>query len=850
MKCSIFYLSSLIINVRMFKNYLITTFRALRRNIFFSVINIVGLAIGLSACFMIWQYVRFESRYDTFHAKADRLYRVPLQTIHNGAMVHEQAANMPALGPSMKADLPEISNYCRLVKTSLFTANISSYVANALEFSREDERGKIIAFNEEAVWFVDEPFLNMFSFPLIAGSNDALKEPNSVVITQRIARKYFGIDPPLGKELRLNRERVLKVTAVIEDVPANSHLQFDILVSLSSMRPDFGDGADNWGWPVFYTYIELSPGTSADALQAKLPEFTEKRLGKNNEGEYRMQFYLQPITDIHLKSQLSNELSSNNNERLVWFLSLIAVFILIVAWINYVNLSTAKALERSREVGLRKTVGATRAQLITQFMFDTFIINGIALVVAGIIALICWPAFERLTGKEMREVLLSEAFILDISSWVVGALTLFTGMLIAGAYPALTLSSFNPAKVLKGKFYKSASGAILRKLMISFQYGLAILLLAGTITIYMQISYMRSQDPGFAREQIIVLEAPAVYDSAGGDKVWVFKNVARQIPGVINVTASSDIPGRMIVENPPITRENATDDDEYFSVYMPAVDTSFFSTYGIKLLEGRLFTQQEFMTFRAPKGRDELIKLVVNESFVSRLGLRTADDALSEKFKFWWGPEQRHAEIVGVVANHHQRSFKEHVDPVAYMQPQWADWKYFSVNINGDLPNVVAAIESAYARVFPDNAVSWFFLDEFFDRQYKEDIAFSRIFNVFTVLAIVVACLGLLGLSVFSVTQRTKEVGIRKVLGASSMVIMYLFSKDFIRLLFTAYVITVPVIYWAGDQWLSNFTFRIPIGWQMFVIPPLLLMTITLTTISVISIRAALETPVKALRQE
>jgi putative ABC transport system permease protein len=283
---------------------------------------------------------------------------------------------------------------------------------------------------------------------------------------------------------------------------------------------------------------------------------------------------------------------------------------------------------------------------------------------------------------------------------------------------------------------------------------------------------------------------------------------------------------------------------------MPAVDTSFFSTYGIALLEGRIFSTQELMTFRAPKDQDELIQLVVNEAFVSRLGIQDPKDALSERLKFWWGPEERRAEIIGVVADHHQRSFKEHVEPVAYMQPAWADWKYFSVNVKGDLYRVVAKVESAYKQVFPDNAVSRFFLDEFFDRQYKEDIRFGRIFNVFTVLAIAVTCMGLLGLSVFSVTQRAKEVGVRKVLGASSWMILYFFSKDFVKLLIIAYVITVPLIYWAGDQWLNNFTFRIPLGWQLFVLPPLLLTFITLTTISIISIRAALESPVRALRQE
>jgi putative ABC transport system permease protein len=814
------------------------------------VINIAGLAIGISACFFIWQYVRFESSFDSFHAKADRLFRVPLQTIHDGMVVNEQAANMPALGPSMKADLPEIEEYCRLVKTSLFTGNISSYVANALEFSREDGGGKVIAFNEEAVWFSDASFLRMFSFPVIAGSHDALKEPNSVVITEKISRKYFGDEPALGKELRLNRQRVLKVTAVIEDIPENSHLQFDILISFSSMLPDFGDGSDFWSWSVFYTYIQLSPAADAVALQNKLPEFTRKRLGKNNEGEYQMSFFLQPIADIHLRSQLSNEFGPNSSEQLVWFLSLLAGFILVVAWINYINLNTAKALERSKEVGLRKTVGATRMQLITQFMFDTVVVNSLALVVAVVIVIVMWSPFEQLTGKVMRDVLVSDAFMFDILSWTIATLVIIVGMVVAGVYPALTLSSFNPALVLKGNFYKSVRGVALRKLMISFQYVLAVLLLAGTITIYSQITYMRGQDPGFVKEQMLVMEAPAVYDSAAGDKVSVFKYKALQIPGVSNATASSDIPGRMIVENAAIARESDAENNDYFLTYMPAVDTSFFSTYGIRLLEGRFFSPQELMAFRAPVDRTELIRLVVNESFVKSLALQSPKDALFVKLRFWWGPDQRKAEIIGIVADHHQQSFKERIQPIAYMQSEWADWKYFSLKIEGNIPATVDALEDVYSSIFPENAVTWFFLDEFFDHQYQEEVGFGRILGVFTALAIVVTCMGLLGLSVFSVARRTKEVGIRKVLGASSLRIMFLFSKDFIRLLLISYVIAIPVIYWAGDEWLSNFIFRISIGWEILLLPLMVLIFVTLATIGVFGIRAAIAAPVKALRQD
>ncbi len=830
----------------MIKNYLLITLRNLKRNPFFSAINIAGLAIGLSACFLIWQYVRFESSYDSFHKNASRLYRVPMEIVQNSTKLRVIASNDAAVAYAMKEEFPEVEDFCRLVKTSLFTSDLGRYFANALEFSSQDSKGKLTAFNEEKVWFADPGLLTMFTFPLLAGKEDALKEPNSVVITESMAKKYFGKEEALGKQMRLNRDMVLNVTGVIKDVPENSHLQFDILISFSTMRSGIGDMYDNWSWAVFYSYVLLKDGADASALQAKLPELKLKYIGPENESEAKTQFALQPITDIHLRSNMQSEQSPVSSERTVYFLSILAVFILGVAWINYINLSTAKAMERSKEVGLRKTVGATRTQLILQFLFDTVAVNLFALLIAAAIAVGFWSSFESLIGKKIETILYTGGAM----PWIISVLVFVSGIAISGLYPSLTLSSFNPAKVLKGKFYQSTKGIALRKVMISFQYVLAVLLIAGTITIYLQLTYMRSMDTGFTKEQVMVIEAPAVFDSLAGNKISFFKTEGMKIPGVRNISATSDIPGRVVVEGSAIGPVTAKENSEFFYTSIASVDTSFFSTFDIRLLEGRLFTEAERMDFRA-KSKEENVPLIVNEEFVKQLSPENQKQVINLKMTFWWGPQQRFATIIGIVANHHQVSFKEKISPMVYTQPGWHAEKYFAVKLEGDLRAQQNQMKTVYASAFPDVPFSSFFLDQYFDNQYKEDQQFGKIVNVFTALAIIVTCLGLLGLSVFSVTQRAKEVGIRKVLGASSSSVLVLFSRDFLQLLVISYAIAAPVIYWAGDQWLNNFASHIPsLQWQIFIVPPLVLSVITMLLIIAVSIRAAIETPVSALRQE
>ena len=831
----------------MLKNFFKVAYRNLLKNKVFSIVNILGLAIGMSACFFIFLYVHFELSYDGFHKNADNLYRVPITTSGRLGDNVTAATNHPAVGPAMKRDFPEVVNYARAAPLHLvMNTSMISYTDGA----------KSTTFNEGKIWLADPSLLTMFSFPLVEGHpTTALSDGRSIVISHTTAKKYFGDEDPLGKTLFLNRETPFKVTGVFKDVPENSHLKFDMLMSFQMFQYTVfkalgpGNYLDNsWIWPEFYTYVQLAPGTDPKSLQAKLPAFVTRHLGDEMKKlGYNCQFQLQPIRDIHLRSGFAQEAEANGSEKEVYFLSVIGAFILIIAWINYINLSTAKSVERAREVGLRKVVGASRIQLIAQFIMESVIVNFLALGIAGMIVWFSYPLFDKLTGKHIGDQFSDSGLLQQPLFWLSLTGAFAFGAFLVGAYPAFILSAFRPVLVLKGKLFQSAKGILLRKSLVSFQFVLSILLIAGAITLYSQLSYMRGQGLGYNKDQVLVLKAPAIYDSTLADRMSAFESELLRNHAVANVSASTEVPGKTIVERNDVRK--LSDAETYsFTPDLVAIDDHFISTYQIGMAAGRGFLPGESSVI----SRSEVARVVVNEEVVKGLGYKNDQAAINQPIIFKYGMNNINAEIIGVIRNYHQRSLKEAYDPILYYYPKnYTRWGYISIRLNTErLSQDMAFFEKTYKNIFAGNAFEYFFLDDYFNRQYQDDQRFGGIFSLFTGLAIFVACLGLLGLSSFIIRLRTREIGVRKVLGASVYSLLVLCSRDFVKLVCLAAVIATPIIYFLANRWLDNYAFHIHLSWVIFILPPLLLLFVSLITTGLHSVKAALANPVKSIKSE
>lgn len=828
----------------MLKNYFKIAYRNLLKNKIFSLVNIAGLAIGMSACFFIFLYIHFELSYDGWHKNIANLYRVPIQitgSLFNNTNV--EASNHPALGPAMKKDFPEVVNDARVVPTTLFMSNTMMSYTNG---------NKTITFNEDHAYIVDSSFLTMFSFPFIEGDpHTALSDGQSIVISDKMAKKYFGNEDPLGKTLSLNLKTSFKVTGVFRDIPENSHIKFDLLFPFRMLNnnglTDNMSLDEVWIWPEFYTYVQLAPGTDSRKVEEKFPAFVEKYLGTEmRKLKYNAQFHLQPVRDIHLRSNMEKEVEANGSEKEIGFLSMIGVFILVIAWINYINLSTAKSAERAKEVGIRKVAGAAKIQLIVQFMIESAMVNFLALLVATALVWILYPHFGAFIGKNIGSTGENSDWFQQSRFWLGLTGLLVGGALLVGAYPAFVLSSFRPILVLKGRFFQSARGILLRKTLVSFQFVLSILLIAGAITVYSQLSYMQQQALGYNKDQVLVLKAPAVFDSTLSTKMQSFKNQLLTNPSVLSLGASTEIPGQMIVDRNSV-RKISEDQTHNFTPFYVSIDPDFIHTYHMQLVAGRGLLPEDMTTL----SDSATTKLIVNEEVVKGMGFKSNEAAINQPIQFGYRTGELRGEIVGVVKNYHQRSLREVYDPILFYYPRFANWRYISVHLKtADINQSLSSFEKTYKNIFAGNAFEYFFLDDYFNRQYQSDQRFGNIFGLFTGLAIFVACLGLLGLSSFVIKTRTKEIGVRKVLGASIPSLLLLFSRDFIKLVGLASLIALPIIYFAAGQWLSNYAFHVGLSWWIFALPPLLLLLISLTTICLQSLKAALSSPTKNLRTE
>jgi putative ABC transport system permease protein len=820
----------------MFRSYFTIAYRNLIKNRIYTLVNIFGLAIGLAACFFIFQYVHFESAYDGFNKNLANIYRVNISFGGSFSNLSPMSTNHPAVGPAMKKEFPEVVDYARVVNPVIFVA--------ASNISYTNTKGNAIIFNPGKLYFADASFLTMFSFSFVSGDpSTALVGARTTVISEKLAQTYFGKEDPMGKTLLLNQNLPLKVTGVFKDVPENSHIKFDMLISFSTLG---SDRVDSWTWPEFYNYVMLVPGTDPKKVEARFPAFINTHLGKiMKDYNFVTYFHLQPLADIHLRSEGIKGPEDNGSDKEVYFLTVIGIFILVIAWINYINLSTAKSMERAKEVGLRKVVGALRWQLIGQFIMESVLINLLALILAAAIVYICFPYFGAFIGKDISAGSASSGLWHASGFWLSLVTIFLTGALLVGAYPAFILSAYKPVLVLKGRFFQSGKGILLRKVLVSFQFVLSLLLIAGTVTVYRQLSFMRNQSLGYNKDEVLVVKVPPHYDSTYEYKLRSFQAQVMRQPSVADFALSTEIPGKTVVDRNTIRK--ATDDQTHnFVTNVMQVDDHFISTYQMKLAAGRNFTFHD----TSSDYQHDKTKVIVNEEVVKALGFKNNEAALHQYVSLMVIGDN-HAEIIGVLSNYHQRSLRQGYDPMIYLYPTRTNWSYFSIHVHaGQISDGMSAIEDSYKSIFSGSPFEYFFLNEFFDRQYQSDQRFGKVFSLFTILTIIVACLGLLGLSSFVVRLRVREIGIRKVLGASVYSILALFSKDFVVLVGIASAIALPITYFLVHLWLSNYAFHIPVDGFLFIAPPLLLLVISLVTIGLQSLKTALANPVKSIRSE
>ena len=819
----------------MLRNYLKIAYRNLLKNKVFSLINILGLAIGMTACLLILQYVRFEMSYDDFHENADNIYRVSMDRYVHGEFKFKSAKTYPAIAPRLKEDFPEVVDFIRLMPDHGILAD---------EF--RDQR-----FYEDKIFLADASFFEVFSYQLRKGNPaHVLQAPNTLALSATTARKYFGDEEAVGKTLSFYKDdgtqEIYKVTGVFEDVPPNSHLRFDILMAYNTLQqryggnhPDWKPSEDSWEVDEYYTYVLLGNNALPGNLEEKLPDFFTRYKGDLFEARNVQEvLHLQPLRDIHLYSDLQSEIGVTGNFRFVYYLEIVAIFIIFIAWINYVNLTTAKAIERAKEVGIRKVLGSQRSQLVQQFLFESVLVNAMALGAALTLYQLLSPFFQTFSGAALPvtffEKLISAGMLIGLS---------LTGIILSSFYPALVLSGFKPMMVLKGKITAQKQGIHLRKGLVIFQFVTAMLMMAGLLTMREQISFMKNQDLGFDTEKMIIVKA-AGYLKEGSEQAYeskavAFKEQLLQYPQIKNITESGFIPGQEIAWRQGLVRRIASEPGAINTYHIFAVDERFFTTYNMEAVAGKVFAEAFTPTDA----------VIINEAAARQLGFDKAQEAVGEEIYVALDGQDK-GRIVGVVKNYHHLSLKNDFQPqIFFYRP--ATWSYFSVKVAGEhLPEEINILRKEFAAAFPDNPFEYFFLDQFFDAQYKADQRFGDVFGVFTLLSMLIACLGLFGLASYTTVQRTKEIGIRKVLGASVSSILALLSRDFVKLVIMASLIALPLTYFIMQAWLENYAFRIDIGWWLLAAPMGGVILIALLTICFQTIKAALANPVKSLRYE
>lgn len=808
----------------MFSNYLKIAWRNLLRNKVYSLVNITGLALGITAFLMILEYVSFEKSVNQFHKNLPQIYRL----LNLGVKGETWAEIEPGWAPKAIRAFPEINDFCRVAE------GIGKGFVTSEHLKNE-------SFRENAIGYADGNFFGFFTFPLISGDGAALKKPNVAFLSEKTAARYFAAHDPVGKTLTVTNQFGTLTYAIggVYKMPSNSDIKFDIILSLETLSSAANLNGNDWAAldnddsQYINTYFLLHKGADSKALEKKLSTFRDG-LQQDKDG---IQFRLQAFSDVHLANNLRDHYITSGNVKYVYMLLMVATLILSIAWFNYINLSTANALKRANEVGVRKVIGATPGNLIAQFLGESALINVLALGTSLILVSLLQPLFNELIGKE-----LSLGSLGNSSMWLLGLALLLAGALGSGVYTAYSFSKFNPVKILKGKLTKSSGGVLLRKSLVISQFSISIVLILATIVIYSQLKFMQTRNLGINTSNLLVVRGPELgKDSSYKTREGAFLNELRQQSFIKDYSLSGTVPGNWFnFATSGFSQPGSKPGDELESYSFAIIGDTYLKTYGIQLKAGRNFTAEEC---KVDWNRNS--KVLLNERAVEQLGFKSAEDAINTKVQW----DERFLDVIGVVKDYHHSGLQRAIEPIVF-SPQ-VNTGYVSIRVTpGEIQQKMAKLEKIYKSYFTGNPFEYFFVDENFNKQYVTESQYSKVFTTASVWAIFIACLGLFGLATFTVESRTKEIGIRKVLGASVAGIVRLLSLDFIKLVFAAILIACPLAWYFMTGWLADFEYQIKITWWMFAAGGSLAIIIAVLTIGFQSIRAALVNPVRSLKSE
>lgn len=816
----------------MFKNYLKIAWRNIKRYKSYSFINITGLAIGMAVCILILFFVQDELSFDTHHEHKDRIYRLERQFYAaDGSVRHGFCTLAPSFVPLLESDFPEMEHVVRMLGSGNTMVSIGDN-----------------NFIEERFYFAEQDIFEVFTIPLIHGDpQTALKESGGLVLSESMVRKYFGDEDPMGKQMRIDRENLFQVTGVMKDVPKSSHLHFDFLGSFITLKgrywyhgsdDDYFFGTRNFTDNVTIVYMRLSESVDPNEIAARIPRFIDRHLGTRTDDDGNIihasqgtNINLRKVSDIHLYSHTNNELEPNSDIRYVTLFTLIAVFILIIACINFMNLSTARAAKRAREVGLRKVVGANRMLLTSQFLGESMLVAILAMALALVLVALLLPYFSAFSGHDLNFGLL----INPLGLLILVVVFLIAG-LAAGLYPAVYISAFKPATILRGELTRGTKGAILRKVMVVFQFAISAVLIVSVGVVFKQMHYLQNANLGFDRENIVLIPA----DSAIRENWQEVKQALLSSPDILAATVSKRAPSGRLHDAPGFRTE--VNGEVVNSPSMPhnRVGHDFFKTYGMEIVAGRDFS------IEYPTDVDEAF--IINETAVRLLGWKSPEDVLGAPMSTF-APNLR-GRIIGVVADFNYESMHHEIIPmITYVRIAAANTVSLRI-ASGKIQKFMPHVQEVWDRFNPGYPVSYTFLDDRLNELYRNEARMMQMFSYFSILAILIACLGLFGLASFTAEQRTKEIGVRKVLGASLLNIVVLLSREFIKWVLVANIIAWPVAYFAMNKWLQNFAYKVHIGWIVFVLTAVLTFVIALLTVSYQSVKAAMADPVHALRYE